>query len=69
MPNGVPEMTYAIPTKSIFRVDIDYDKIDNFEDLEKILHDLSTDLHVGPHDIYNGKGELVGKYGTVRLLR
>ena len=62
-------MTYSNPTKSIFRVDIDSDKIDTFEDLEKILRDLSNDLHVGPHDIYNDKGELVGRYGTVRMLR
>lgn len=62
-------MTYKIPTKSIFRIDIDSSKIDTFEDLEKILRDLSNGLHSGPHDIYNDKGDLVGNYGIVRMLR
>jgi hypothetical protein len=62
-------VTYKIPTKSIFRVDIDSSKIDTFEDLEKILRDLSNDLHSGPHDIYNDKGDIVGHYGIVRMLR
>ena len=62
-------MTYTNPTKSVFRIDIDSSKIDTFGDLEKILRDLSNDLHSGPHDIYNDKGELVGNYGIVRMLR
>lgn len=62
-------MTLSNSTKSIFRVDIDSSKIDTFGDLEKILHDLSEDLHSGPHDIYNDKGDLVGHYGIVRMLR
>lgn len=62
-------MTLSNSTKSIFRVDIDSSKIDTFEDLEKILRDLSNDLHSGPHDIYNDKGDLVGNYGIVRMLR
>lgn len=62
-------MTLSNPTKSIFRIDIDSSKIDTFEDLEKILRDLSNDLHSGPHDIYNDNGEMVGHYGIVRMLR
>jgi hypothetical protein len=56
-------------TKSIFRVDLFSEKFNTFGDIEKCLRELADDLHSGSHDIHNDNGEVVGRYGIVRLLR
>jgi hypothetical protein len=62
-------MTYKNPTKSVFRIDIYSEKINTLEDIAEILRNLSDDLHTGPHDMTNAEGEVIGRYGTVRMLR
>jgi hypothetical protein len=59
---------YQNATKSIFRIDIELDKIQSFAEIEMILGDLSNNLHNGDHDIYNTNC-VVGKYGVVMVER
>lgn len=67
---GGIEMTYKPGggTKFIFRIDLYSEKFDTFGDIEKCLKELAGDLHAGPHDIYNETGDVIGKYGIVRML-
>lgn len=62
-------MTYTNPTKSIFRIDLDMRKIDSYKDIERILHALADDIHSGEHDVCDVDGNVVGKYGVIRMLR